>query len=87
MQLLGGELGGEEFGLPFVGVAGREAALDPDLRGAVILPVGKQAHAVAAGEDLFEMMLQVVEGKILVDGLRHLKCGLHVEGHARDHAH
>ena len=49
------ELGGEWYG----GGAGIEAAFDPDLVGAVILPGGEEADAVAAEEDLVEVLFEL----------------------------
>ena len=34
----------------------------------MVLPVGEEADAVAAEEDLVEVVLEVVEGEIFVDG-------------------
>ena len=82
-SFLRGELGAEELRLPLVLVAGRKPALDPDLRGLMVLPVGKQADAVAAGEDLVEVVLEVIERKILVDRLGDLEGWQQVERDAR----
>ena len=72
VEFFSGELGAEELRLPIVFVAWREPALDPDLRCAMVLPVGEQADAIARAEDLVEMMLQVIEGEIPIDGLSYL---------------
>ena len=56
MKFFRGELGAEELRLPVVLRARRKPALDPDLRGAVVLPVGKQTDAITRAEDLVEMM-------------------------------
>src|ERR1700758_4954613 len=52
----------------------------------MMLPVGEEADAVAAAEDLVEVVLEVVEGKILIDGLCDLKRGQQVERDAGDNA-
>ena len=75
------ELGGEGAGR-----AGVEAALDPDLGDVVVLPVGEEADAVAAEEDLVEVLFEVRHGEIFVDGLRDLEGGLYVEGDFGDDA-
>ena len=62
-------------------------ALDPYLRGPVMLPVGKQAHAVSGAEDGVEVMRQLIEVEILIHGLRHLECRQQVKRNARDDAH
>ena len=59
---------------------------DPDLGGAVVLPVGEEADAVAAEEDLVEVVLEMVEGEVFVDELRDLEGGLDVEGDGGDDA-
>ena len=68
------------------GVVGLDDALDPDLRGAVILPVGEEADAVSAAEDGVEVVLKLVEGEVFVDDLAHLEGGQQVEGDAGDDA-
>ena len=60
--------------------------LDPDLSDAVVLPVGEEADAVAAGEDGVEVVLELVHGQVFVDDLPHLEGGLDVEGDLGDHA-
>ena len=52
----------------------------------MVLPVGEEADAVAAEEDLVEVVLEVIEGEIFVDGLRDLKGGLDVERDGGDDA-
>ena len=52
----------------------------------MILPVGKQAHAVACAENLVEVVLQHVEGQVQVNGLRHIVRRLKLERDMRDHA-
>ena len=73
MELLLGERCAVELGWHVGFAAGGEAALDPDLRGAVVLPVGEEADAVAAAEDGVEIVLELIEGEVLVDDLRHLE--------------
>ncbi len=63
-----------------------EGLLEPDLRGAMVLPIGKDADAVAGGEDGIEVMFELVEGEIFVDGLRDLKCGDDIESDAGNDA-
>ena len=60
VHIFGGAVGSEELGAER-GVRLIRAALDPDLRGLVMLPVGKQAHAVAAGENIVEMVFKMGE--------------------------
>ena len=67
-------------------VTGFGAALDPDFREFLILPVGKQADAVGAGFDGVEVLFKLAEWKIFVDPLLHRVSGLDVERHFRDHA-
>ena len=86
VEFFGGELCVEELGGEGVGDAGVEAALDPDLGDAVVLPVGEEADAVAAEEDLVEMFFELRHGEVFVDGLRDLEGGLDVEGDAGDDA-
>ncbi len=66
--------------------AGVEAALDPDLGDAVVLPVGEEADAVAAEEDLVEVVFELRDGEVFVDGLGDLEGGLDVEGDFGDDA-
>src|SRR5947209_7820786 len=83
VQLLLCKLCAVELRGPCVRVGGSDFALDPNLGGAMVLPVGKQADAVACSKDLIEVVLKGVEGEVLIDGLRHLECGLYVERYAR----
>ncbi len=46
---------------------------DPYLADPVILPVGEQADAVAAGEDLLQVMLQLIHREVFVNHLTDLK--------------
>src|ERR1700691_793008 len=55
----------------------------PDL---VILPVGEQADAVAASEDLLQVVLQLVDGQVLINHLTDLKGWLHLECDLGDNA-
>src|SRR5581483_1346317 len=86
VQLFGGERCAIEEGWHVGRFAGLNNALDPDLRSAVVLPVGKEADAVSAAEDGVQIVLKLIEGKIFVDNLPHLECGQQVEGDARDDA-
>ena len=63
---------------------GRDTALNPDLLDAMVLPVGEEAEAVAGAEDVVEVVLELGEGKILVDDLAHLEGRLDVEGDGGD---
>src|ERR1035437_2513237 len=69
MQLLRGQLRTEKLRRPIFFVARRKAAFDPKLRAHMILPVCKNAHAVAARENLLEVCFQMFELEILVDRL------------------
>jgi hypothetical protein len=84
VKLLRGSFGAEELGLPIVLVAGCEAALDPDLSGLVMLPVGEQADAVAARKNLVEMIFEMRQGEMLIHRLRYLEGGLKIERDAGD---
>ncbi len=87
VEFLRGGFGAEELGGEWCGGgAGIEAAFDPDLIGLVILPVGEEADAVAAEEDLVEMLFELGEGEVFVDDLRDLEGGLEVEGGFGDDA-
>ncbi len=86
VKFLCGQCGAEKLVRPLIFIAGREFSLDPHLRGAVILPVGEQAHAVAGAEDFVEMIAQPFEGEIAVDRLRDLVGRLQVERNARDNS-
>jgi len=79
MKLAGGELCAEELGGEGGGDAGIETALDPDLGDAVILPVGEEADAVAAEEDLVEVFFEMRHGEVFIDGLSDLEGGDEVE--------
>ena len=79
VQFFLGECGAEELRRPMIRVSGGEAALDPDLGGAVILPVREEAHAVACAEDFFKVVLERIEGEVLIDRLRDLIGGLQVK--------
>jgi hypothetical protein len=46
---------------------------------AMVLPVGEEADAVAAGHDGFEIVLELVDGEVLVDDLGHLEAWADVE--------
>ena len=60
VEFAGGGFGAEELGREVSGGgAGFEAAFDPDLIGLVILPGGEEADAVAAEEDLVEMLFEL----------------------------
>ena len=86
VEFLGGEFGSVEIGGEGGGGVALDAALDPDLRGAVVLPVGEEADAVAAEEDVVEVVLELVEGEVFVDGLRDLEGGQEVECDGGDDA-
>ena len=80
VELLGGQGGSEELRGEDCGGAGVETTLDPDLGDAVVLPVGEEADAVAAEEDFVEVVFELRDGKVFVDGLGYLEGGLDVEG-------
>ena len=91
VEALGGGAGAEELGADVEGLAGVRfvrvnAGLDPDLGGAVVLPVGEEADAVCGGEDLDEVLAEDVEGEVFVDDLADLVGGLDAEAKAGDEA-
>ncbi len=87
VEFAGGGFGAEELGREVSGGgAGFEAALHPDLGDVVVLPVGEEADAVAAEEDIVEVLFKLGDGEVLVDGLGDLKCGDEVEGGLGDDA-
>ncbi len=86
MKFLCGEGCSVELGGHVYLAAGLNAALDPDLRGAMVLPVGKEADAVATVEDGVEVVFKLVEGEVFVDELSHLEGGDYVERHLGDDA-
>src|SRR6266404_6609491 len=55
------------------------SAFDPYLSGPTVLPVGKETHAVAARENVFEMIFQLPEGQILINNLSHDESRLNVQ--------
>ncbi len=63
-----------------------EAAFDPDLGGAVILPVREQADAVATEKYLFEVIFKLRKGEVFIDDLCDLKGGLDIESGFGDDA-
>jgi len=86
VEVAGGGFCAEELGGEGVGFAGFETVFDPDLGDAVVLPVGEEADAVAAEEDLVEMFFEVGHGEVFVDDLSDLEGGLDVEGDVGDDA-
>lgn len=48
----------------------------------MVLPVGEETDAVATEEDLVEVMFELRDGEVFVDGLGDLEGGLDVEGDA-----
>ena len=86
MEVFGGELCVVEEGGSVEGLAGLDAALDPELGAAMVLPVGEEADGVAGGEDVVEVVLELGEGEVGVDGLGDLVGGFEVEGDAGDDA-
>jgi len=67
-----------------VSLARCEAAFDPDLGSAVVLPVGEEADAVSGAEDPVEIAFQFGKREVLVDGLSDLERRLEVQGDAGD---
>src|SRR6185437_1017710 len=63
-----------------------DAALDPDLAGATVLPIRKNGNAVARSHDVGKVVLEFVEGKVLVHDLRHFIARLDREGDMSDDA-
>src|SRR5438309_292134 len=61
------------------------AALDPDLGSAMILPVSKDADAITTRKNIIEMMFELREGEIFIDHLGHLEGWLHLERDLCDH--
>src|SRR5450631_3325220 len=80
VELLRGENGVVEAGGRWGGAALIDAALDPELAGPTILPIGKNGDAVACAHDVREMMFEFAEGQVLVDDLRHIEARLKGEG-------
>ncbi len=81
VEFAGGDFGAEELGGEVGGGgSGFEAALDPDLGDVVVLPVGEEADAVAAEEDLVEVFFELGDGEVLVDDLGDLEGWDEVEG-------
>src|SRR5438132_3391388 len=62
-----------------------DTALDPDLGGAMILPIGKETDTVTTGKNIVEVMFELREREILIDHLGHLEGRLHLEGDLCDH--
>ena len=62
------------------------AALDPDLGSAMILPVSKEADAIPACKNIVEVMFELREGEIFIDHLGHLEGWLHLERDLCDYA-
>ena len=54
-------------------------AFDPNLGRAMILPVGENADAVAAREDIVQVMFKLREREVFIHHLSHLKGRLHIE--------
>ena len=53
----------------------------------MILPVGEETDAVAAGKNFLQVLLQLFHGQVLIDHLGHLIGGLDIErdlGHNTD---
>src|SRR5947209_9585130 len=82
MQVSGCELGIEERRLHLCRSARFHFAFDPDLGGPVVLPVGKEADAVPASENVVQVLFEMVQWKVFVDSLRYLECGLDFESHS-----
>src|SRR5437763_750593 len=61
------------------------ARTDPDLGGAMILPIGKEADTVSAGKNIVEVMFELREREILINHLGHLESRLHLEGDLCNH--
>ena len=80
MEIFGGELAVVEEGGRVEFFAGLDETLKPELGGTAMLPVGEDADAVAGGEDVVEVVFELGEGKVGVDGLRDLEGGFDVEG-------
>ena len=86
MELDGGGFCSEELGREGGLCAGFDATLDPDLRGAVVLPIGEDADAAAGGKEFVEVVLEDVEGEVAVDHLGDLEGGDDVQRDAGDDA-
>ena len=63
-----------------------DALLDPCLGQPGGAPVGEHAHAVAAGHDVGEVIVEHLEGKVLVHPLADVKGRHHLEVQVGDHA-
>src|SRR4051794_5256933 len=86
MQVSGCELGIEERRLHLCRSARFHFAFDPDLGGPVVLPVGKEADAVPASENVVQVLFEMAQWKVFVDSLRYLECGLDFESHSCDYS-
>src|SRR5437763_5261752 len=62
-----------------------DTAFDPDLGGAMILPIGKEADTVSAGKNIVEVMFELRERENLINHLGHLESRLHLEGDVCNH--
>ena len=86
MQLLRGAAGAVELLRPRIRFLGVDTSLDPHLCGAMVLPIGEEANAVAAAEDGIEIVLKLVERQVLIDDLLHLIGRFEIEREAGDDA-
>src|ERR1700735_4349345 len=81
VQVLRSGGGAKELVLPAEGSALPYPALDPYLADIPFQPVSEQADAIPRRHDLFEMMLQLLYGQVLVHILTHLVSRLNGKGH------
>src|ERR1700756_4306664 len=65
--------------------AQKGTAFDPDLGGAMILPIGKETDTVTTGKNIVEVMFELREREIFIDHLGHLEGRLRLEGDLCDH--
>src|ERR1700722_19955250 len=86
VELFRGEDGVVEAGGRRSGAALIDTALDPELSGAAVLPVGEDGDAVAGTHDVGEVVLEFAEGQVPVDDLRHFEARLQGEGEMSDDA-
>jgi Pentapeptide repeats (8 copies) len=63
-----------------------ETLLEPELGQAGPAPVGEQAHAVAAGHEVGEVIAEDLQGQVLVDALGDVERGHQVQDQAGDDA-
>src|ERR1700749_2253121 len=86
MQFLCGAAGTIKLLRPCVRFLWIDTSLDPHLGGAMVLPIGEEAYAVAAAEDGIEIVLKLGERQILIDDLLHLIGRFEIERETGDDA-